>query len=178
MDHYAKAYPIFSRIKGYEDVKEMLKSLKRFSKDDVAQERLRIIKFYNQYGERTTREAFEVGRDTVWIWKKRLRDNRNSISSLIPTPTTPKTKRTMLVHPKAIAHIRSLREEHVRLGKEKINPLLDEFCKKEGLPAIKESTIGKAIRRIISFFKRVEKYIMILLQNGHEKRLKRRRKTE
>lgn len=154
MDHYAKAYKIFSRIKGYEEVKEMLKSLKRFSRDEVAQERLRIIEFYGLHGEKTTREAFEVGRDTIWIWRKRLKDNRNSISSLIPTPTTPKTRRTMMVHPKVIAHIRSLRQEHVGLGKEKIKPLLDEFCKKEGLPTIKESTIGKTIKRNNFFFQK------------------------
>ncbi len=154
MDHYAKAYTIFSRIKGLEEVKKMLKSLRRFSRDEVAQERLRIIEFYAAHGEKTTREAFNVGRDTIWIWKKRLKDNHNSISSLIPTPTTPKTKRTMTVHPRVVMHIRSLREERVRLGKEKIKPLLDEFCRKEALPTIKESTIGKVIKRNSFFFQK------------------------
>lgn len=87
MDHSAKAYKIFSRIKGYEEVKTMLKSLKRFAKDEVAQERLRIIEFYDRYGEQTTKEAFGVDRKTVWVWKKRLRDSRNSISALIPDTT-------------------------------------------------------------------------------------------
>lgn len=120
----------------------------------MAQERLRIIEFYRLYGENTTREAFSVGRDTIWIWKKRLKENHHSISSLIPTPTTPKTKRTMLTHPKVVGHIRSLREEHPRLGKEKIKPLLDEFCRKEGLLVIKESTIGKVIKRNNFFFQK------------------------
>lgn len=53
MGHYAKAYPIFSRIRGLEEVKKVLKSLKRFSKDDVAKERLRIIEFYDKFGEKT-----------------------------------------------------------------------------------------------------------------------------
>lgn len=132
----------------------MLKSLKRFSKDEVAQERLKIITFYDLHGERTTKEAFGVGRDTIWIWKKRLKNNHNSISSLIPTPTTPKTKRTMTTHPKVAAYIRSLREDHPRLGKEKIKPLLDVYCKKEHLPTIKESTIGKVIKRYNFFFQK------------------------
>src|SRR5579883_1254099 len=113
MDHYARKYKIFSRIKGYEEVKVMLKSLKKFSKDEIAQERLKIIEFYEKFGEKTTREALHVGRDTVWIWKRRLKHNHNSISSLIPTPTTPKTKRTMGVHPKVVQYIRELREKHV-----------------------------------------------------------------
>ncbi len=61
MDHSAKAYKIFSRIKGIEEVKTMLASLRRFAKNEVAQERLRIIEFYDQYGEKTTREAFGIG---------------------------------------------------------------------------------------------------------------------
>ena len=132
----------------------MLSSLKRFTKDEVAQERLRIIEFYDKHGEKTTRAAFDVGRDTVWIWKKRLKDNHNSIASLIPTPTTPRTKRTMLVQLKVVAYIRSLREKHVRLGKEKIKPLLDGYCQKENLPTIKESTIGKVIKRNNFFFQK------------------------
>ena len=132
----------------------MITSLRRFSKDEVAKERLRIIEFYDLHGEKTTREAFKVGRDTVWIWKKRLKDSHNSISSLIPTSTTPKTKRMMLVHPKVVMHIRFLREEHPRLGKEKIKPLLDKYCLKEKLPAIEISTIGKVIKRNNFFFQK------------------------
>ncbi len=154
MDHYAKAYPIFSRIKGIEEVKTMLRSLKRFSKDEVAKERLKIIEFYDEYGEKTTKKAFGVGRNTIFVWKKRLRMSRNSISSLIPTPTTPKTKRVMETHPKVVAYIKLLREEHVRLGKEKIKPLLDEYCLKEDLPIIQESTIGKVIKRNNYFFQK------------------------
>jgi len=174
MDHYARKYKIFSRIKGYEEVKRMLKSLRKFSKDEVAQQRLKIIEFYNQYGEKTTREAFGVGRDTIWIWKKRLTDNRNSISSLIPTPTTPKTKRTMKTHPKVIAYIKTLREKHVRLGKEKIKPLLDEYCQSENLLTIKESTIGKVIKRNNFFFQKSGR----IYHNPHSKWAKNRLKKK
>ena len=55
MDHYAKAYPIFSRIKGLKEVKNMLSSLKQFSKSEVAQQRMKIIKFYQQYREKETK---------------------------------------------------------------------------------------------------------------------------
>lgn len=44
----SKAYPIFSRIKGLKEVKTMLSSLKRFYRDEVAQKRLRIVKFYRR----------------------------------------------------------------------------------------------------------------------------------
>ncbi len=35
----------------------MLLSLKRFSQDEVAQERMRIIKFYESYGEKATKTS-------------------------------------------------------------------------------------------------------------------------
>ncbi len=40
----------------------MLSSLKKFSNNEVAQERLKIIKFYEQYGEKATKEAFGADR--------------------------------------------------------------------------------------------------------------------
>ena len=154
MDHYAKAYPIFSRIKGIEEVKTMLKGLKRFAKDEVAQERLRIIEFYEEFGEKATKKAFGVGRNTIWVWRQRLKNNKNTLASLIPTPTTPKTKRVMKTHPNVVAYIKLLREEHPRLGKEKIKPLLDHYCHSVGIPTIQESTIGKVIKRNNFFYQK------------------------
>jgi len=154
MDHYAKAYPIFSRIRGLEEVKKMLKSLRKFSKDEVAQERLKIIGFYKEHGEKTTRQAFGIGRDTIWIWKRRLKESRNSLASLIPTSTIPKTQRRMTTNPKIISEIRKLREKYPRLGKDKIKPILKKYCLKEGLTLISVSTIGKVIKRNNFFFQK------------------------
>lgn len=132
----------------------MLKSLRRFSKDEVAQERLKIIEFYKLHGEKTTKQAFGVGRDTVWIWKKRLKDSRNSLASLIPTSTTPETQRRMTTDPKIVFEIKRLREKYPRLGKDKIKPILKKYCLKEGLDLISVSTIGKVIKRNNFFFQK------------------------
>ena len=154
MDHYARAYPIFSRIRGLEEVKQMVTSLRKFSKDEVAGERLKIIEFYAEYGEKATVKAFGVKRNTVFVWKKRLRDSKNSISSLIPLATTPKTQRRMTTDPTVVAYIRQLRQDHPRLGKEKIKPLLDKYCDELNISSIKESTIGKVIKRNNFFFQK------------------------
>ena len=42
----------------------MLSSLRRFEKSEVAQERLRIIKFYKEYGETAAKEAFGGGQES------------------------------------------------------------------------------------------------------------------
>ena len=154
MDHYAKAYPIFSRIRGLEEVKKVLTSLKKFSKDDCAKERLRIIEFYDKFGEKTTKEAFGVDRKLIWVWKKKLKKSKNSISSLIPTSTAPYVTRKMATDIRITAYIKKLREDHPRLGKEKIKPLLDAYCRDEGITSIEISTIGKVIKRNNLFFQK------------------------
>ena len=154
MDHYAKAYPIFSRIRGLKEVKKVIASLRRFSRDEVAKERLKIIEFYDEYGEKATTKAFGVKRNTIWVWKKRLKESRSSLSSLIPTSTTPKTQRRMITNPKIVSKIRKLREKYPRLGKDKIKPILKKYCLKEELTLISVSTIGKVIKRNNFFFQK------------------------
>lgn len=41
MDHYSKAYNIFSRIRGWRRFQSMIASLRRFSSSEVAQQRLK-----------------------------------------------------------------------------------------------------------------------------------------
>jgi hypothetical protein len=43
----------------------MAASLRRFSENEVAQQRLKIIKFYEKHREEATKEAFAVGRKLV-----------------------------------------------------------------------------------------------------------------
>jgi len=99
----------------------MLSSLKRFSSDEVALERLRIINFYFKHGELATYEAFKVNRKLVYVWKKRLKANQGKLSSLIPFSTAPKRVRKMETHPLVVEHISYLREQHFRLGRKRLN---------------------------------------------------------
>jgi len=142
-----KAYPILSRIKGLKEVKEMLSSLRKFSQSEVAQERLRIINFYERFGEKATKAAFMVDRKLIWVWRKRLNDSQGRLESLVPASTRPKRVRVMLTDPKVVEFIRNLREKYPNLGKEKIKPLLDRYCISLGIQSISESTIGKVIKR-------------------------------
>lgn len=137
-----------------EGVINMVYSLKRFTQDEVANERLKIINFYVKYGEKETKEAFGVGRKTIHVWKKKLSLSQGKLSSLIPTSTKPIRSRGMQTDPKIVSFIRGLRENHPRLGKEKIYPLLLSFCKREGIVPIKESTIGKVIKRNNLFYQK------------------------
>jgi hypothetical protein len=132
----------------------MVSGLRRFSLNEVASERLRIIKYYKNYGEMATKEAFDVGRKTIHVWMKRLNLSQGKLTSLIPTSTKPIKVRGMETDPKIVTFIKTLREAHPRLGKEKIYPLLISFCEKEGITSIKESTIGKVIKRNSFFYQK------------------------
>ena len=118
MDHYAKAYPVFSRIRGFYSrrFQDMLWSLRRFSGSEVAEQRMKIIKFYEAYGEKATKEAFGASSEVISRWRKRLKESGGSLSALIPHSTRPHRVRCSDGSPKIIDFIKELRERHPRIG--------------------------------------------------------------
>ncbi len=132
----------------------MLPSLRKFSADEAAQERLRIIEFYDEAGEAKTQRHFGVNRKTIHVWKKKFVRSGHRLESLVAQSTRPKQVRRMTTDPRTVAFIRRLREEHHRLGKEKIKPLLDEYCQSLKMPSLSISTIGKVIQRHQLFFQK------------------------
>lgn len=130
----------------------MLESLHQFSSDEVAQQRHRIIEFYEKYGEAATKEAFGADRKVISRWRQRFHKAKGRLSSLIPHSTKPYRTRRSLIPNALIDFIRDLRKKHPKLGKEKIKPLLDAFCQEKQLSRISESTIGNIIKRHKLFF--------------------------
>lgn len=154
MDYYARAYPVFSYIKGLGRFRAMLTSLRGFHKSEIAQRKHKILKFYEEYGERATREAFGADRKVIHRWKRRFEESGGRLESFIPQSTRPHAVRRSLIPLEITRFIRSLREEHPRLGKEKIKPLLDEYCGQKGFREVSESTIGNIIKRNKLFFQK------------------------
>jgi len=127
----------------------MISHLRRFDVSLVAKERQKIIKFYEVYGERATKEAFGVDRKIIYIWKGRFKRSKGNLSSLVPYSTAPKRIRSIQVESKVLSFLKTLRTDHPSLGKRKIKPILDSFCEEEGLSIYSEAKIG----RIIKFYK-------------------------
>ena len=115
----------------------------KFSESDVAQFRLEVINFYIKHGLTATKEAYKVGRSSIFAWKKLYADSLGNLTSLLPESTKPKIPRRMLVDPKTLEFIKTLREDNGRLGKEKIKILTDVYCTKENLKKISASKIGR-----------------------------------
>jgi len=154
MDHYAKAYPIFSRIRGYRRFMDMLDSLQRFDAHEAAKQRMKIIEFHEEYGEKAMVEAFGADRKVIIRWRKKMKGGGGRILALIPESTRPRRIKTPDTQEEIVHFIRKMREEHPGLGKEKIKPLLDKYCREKNIKGVAESTIGNIIKRHNLFFAR------------------------
>lgn len=124
-----------------------LKNASIFSMSKAAQFRLKVIEFSNKYSVKAASDAFNVSRATIYRWKKLLKDSNGKLNSLIPKSRKPKRLRKMTVDPEIVLFIRNIREKHPRIGKEKIKPLLDRYCKDRNIKTVSISTIGRIIRR-------------------------------
>lgn len=132
----------------------MLHSLRKFDSNDVAKERIKIIEFYEEFGEKATKQAFGADRKLIYVWKKKLKDSGKTLESLVPESTRPLRTRSMNTDQKILKFIKEKREKHPRIGKEKLKPLLDDYCKQIGIKAVSESTIGKIIKRHKMFYQK------------------------
>jgi len=120
---------------------------KLFNQSDSAKFRLQVIEYYSKYGTQPTIDAFKISKATVFRWRKIFLDSNKNIYSLIPQSTKPHRVRQMNVDYRIIEYIRNLREQHPKLGKEKIKPLLDQYVVSLNLPKVSVSLIGKILRR-------------------------------
>lgn len=143
---------IYARIKCSKGVMPVVSSLRKFSTSEVATERMRIISFYDRYGERATKEAFGANRKTIHVWKKRIRHGNQHLVALTPQSTRPVNPRGMQVDIRLVTYIRNERERYSRRSKEKLKPFVDQEAKRLGISSIAQSTIGKVIKRNNLFF--------------------------
>lgn len=110
-------------------------------------EKIKIVSFFDLYGLKITKDAFSVGRSTIYLWKKKIKEGKGSLLGLINKKSKPYNTRRMYVEPKIYEFIKALREKYPRLGKDKIKILLDQYCLKNNLKTISSSKIGKIIKR-------------------------------
>ena len=142
----------FYKIKGYRRAYDMLYSLRQFNESEVAKQRMKIMKFYEQYGEEATQKAFGADRKVIARWRQRLWERGGKLSALVPSSTRPNQVRKSAIPNEIVEFIKELREKHPRMGKDKIKVFLDPYCRKKGLKTISVSTIGNLIKRNNFFF--------------------------
>lgn len=90
----------------------VISGLRMFDSSEVATQRLKIIQFYDTHFEKTTLEDFGVGRKTIYVWKKRLKESKGELTGLLLSSTRPKTVRRMITDPRIVSFIKDLREKY------------------------------------------------------------------
>ena len=96
----------------------------------TAKRRLKILDHWKRYSLQSAIDAFDVSERTLWNWKARLDANGGKPEALNPGKKSPQKKRRRIWDSRILDEIRRLRspEMHPNLGKEKIYPLLQDFC--------------------------------------------------
>lgn len=131
------------RVKGFYAVADRALCWSMISAD--AQERYRILCFWEKHGLEATQEAFGVSRRTLYAWRQRLRAGGGKPAACAPHSTRPHRLRQRCWPAEVINEIARLRREHANLGKEKIHPLLQAWCQTRGWRCPSVRTIGRLI---------------------------------
>jgi len=109
------------------------------------EQRVEIIKFFDDYGADATRRAFGKSRSTVYLWKQKLKKAGGKLSVLARGDTTPLHKRHRIVHPFIERFIVEYRTAHPGVDKTTIMPVLSRACTSQGIKPVSESTVGRII---------------------------------
>ena len=136
-----------------------------------AEWRAKVVTFFNKYGLQAAEEAFGVKKSSIYKWKKLLQNNEGRLESLNDGSKVPKNRRQSNWNPDLVNFIQDLRQQYPRLGKEKIKLFLDEFCLKNKIPTVSESTIGRIITKKNLFFhpKKITHFGKIVKTQYHKK---------
>ncbi len=105
-----------------------------------AEERVRILTFWQKHGDAATKEAFTVSRATLFRWQKELKASGGKIESLVPRSTAPKKKRRRVV-PETVKTLILAERAMEKVGKEKLAVLLKE----DGIALLSPSTVGRML---------------------------------
>lgn len=141
-----RALPLFP-VSTYAGMVKTIPQALKYECSQPAQFRMKVIGHTERYGWRAAKDAYNVGRSTIFLWRKKLRDGGGTLVSLIPKKTTPKNRRTMRIDPRFLSVIGACRETYGAIGKEKIKFLLDAYAISLGVPSYGSTKIGLIIKR-------------------------------
>lgn len=139
---------IFNKFKGTRGWISTWERVIRF-RDMITKEAIRrteILAFWSKHGLAAAIDAFRIKRRTLFNWRHLLKEGGGKLDALNPKSRAPKTRRTRSWDQRIIKEIKRFRAEHPNLGKDKIYPLLLEFCQVLTLSCPKPRTIGRLIK--------------------------------
>ncbi len=96
----------------------------RYMITEEAKRRTKILAFWEKHGLDATKEAFDVGRATLFRWQKKLDEGKGKLESINPLSRAPKKRRTRSVPEGVEEYIIKERLAHPRLSKEKLATMM------------------------------------------------------
>lgn len=108
---------------------------------EQAQQRCRILAFWEKHGNTATQEAFKVSRATLFRWQKALRKGRGKLESLNTQSRRPKNKRRRIVPDSVKNFIIKERKFDPKLSKDKLAVLM----KQDNIASLSASTVGRML---------------------------------
>jgi transposase InsO family protein len=108
---------------------------------EKAKERVKILAFWEKYGDEATHEAFGTSRATLYRWQKALDESGGKLESLNPKSTAPLHRRTRIIPSTVSAFIVHERSFDPHLGKEKLASLM----KDDAVATLSPSTVGRIL---------------------------------
>ena len=109
---------------GYSRFMKYINNVLDHPKRETIEQRLEIIKFFDDYGAEATKRAFGKSRSIIFLWKQKLKKSGGKLSALAPGDKTPKRKRKRLVQPFILDFILRYRADHPGVDKTTITPVL------------------------------------------------------
>ena len=140
-----QVYVTFGQIKGYIHLMQFLDDVTSHPQREEIENRVEIIKFFDDYGAEATRRAFSKSRSTVYLWKKKLKGSGGKLSALAPGDKTPLHKRHRVIHPLIGEFIIDYRIQHPGADKTTVTPALIGACRRAGVKPVSESSVGRII---------------------------------
>jgi putative transposase len=119
-----RQFNILRGTKGWLWLYERQLRLARMHNQKEAEQRLRILIFWEKHADEATKEAFGVSRRTLYRWQEGLRKNEGKLNGLDKRSTAPKKRNTRRISHELESVIIRERKSHHRIGKKKLVHIL------------------------------------------------------
>ena len=105
-----------------------------------AQQRIKILAFWEQHGLAATKDAFGVSRPTLYRWQRKLREAGGAAQALNRRSTAPKRRRKRVI-PRVVEAFIIKERKREKLGKDKLAKML----KDDDIADLHPSTVGRML---------------------------------
>lgn len=120
--------------------------IERIQDGEEVTRKLKIIELADKTDVNFAASHYDVGRSTIFLWKKKLKEE--GLRGLRNDSTEPINKRRKKWNDKIIKFIKDYRIKHPGVSKEVIYPELKKYCRRIKIKCISQSTIGRIIKHL------------------------------